>query len=158
MHSYEVLRDAAEIVGVKVLARELRLSPALVYKWCEAPDDEDAENSGTRNPLDRLCEIVKLTHHTGVVSWLCHEAGGFFVKNPRLRASDPTADLLTSTQQMVQGFSRLLAEVSQSADDNVITAAEADRIRQSWERLKSTAETFVVACERGAYQGAPKPL
>jgi len=153
MRSYEVLRDAAEKVGVKVLARELRLSPALVYKWCEAPDDKDAENSGTRNPLDRLGEIVKLTGYMPVVSWLCHEAGGFFVKNPRPRSKDPTSDLLTGTQQMVQGFSRLLEEVSRSADDNEINAAEADRIRESWERLKTTAETFVVACERGAYQG-----
>src|SRR5215510_4579927 len=153
MRSFEVLRDAAEKVGVKVLARELRLSPALVYKWCEAPDDEDAENSGARNPLDRIGEIVKLTGYIPVVNWLCHEAGGFFVRNPRLRSNDPTADLLTATQQMVQGFSRLLAEVSRSAaDDNQISAAEADRIRESWEKLKTTAETFVVACERGVYQ------
>ena len=49
-------------------------------------------------------------------------------------------------------FSRLLNEVSKSvADDGAIDPAEADRIRLGWERLKTTAETFVVACERGIY-------
>ena len=152
MRSYEVLREAADKIGVKALAHELRVSPALVYKWCQPPEAEDADNSGARNPLDRVCEIVRLTHHTEVVSWLCHAAGGFFVPNPRTRGGDAAGDLLAATQQMIQGFSRLLAEVSRSAcDDNRINTAEADRIRQSWERLKSTAETFVVACERGNY-------
>ena len=35
MRSHEVLREAAEKIGVKALAARLRLSPALVYKWCE---------------------------------------------------------------------------------------------------------------------------
>lgn len=153
MHSYEVLRDASEKVGVKVLAKNLRLSPALVYKWCEAPESEDDENSGTRNPLDRVCEIVRLTGHTPVVNWLCHEAGGFYVKNPKPRGADTEADLLEATQQMVQAFSKMLSEVSRSAEDSQISPGEADRIRDSWEKLKSTAETFVVACERGFYLG-----
>src|SRR5439155_222173 len=79
MRSYEILREAAEKVGVKVLAKELKLSPALVYKWCEAPEEADPESSGAKNPLDRICEVVRLTNHTPVVNWLCHEAGGFFV-------------------------------------------------------------------------------
>ena len=54
MRSHEVLRAAAEQVGVKSLASELRLSPALIYKWCEQADSADPDASGTRNPLDRL--------------------------------------------------------------------------------------------------------
>ena len=70
MKSHEVLREAAETVGVKALAGELRLSPALVYKWCQLADRDDPE---------------------------------------------------------------------------------ADRIRRSWEQLKSSAEQFTAACERGLY-------
>jgi len=153
MRSHEVLRDAAEVVGVKALAGELRLSPALIYKWCQEADAGDTDTSGTRNPLDRLQQIVRLTGHTPVVSWLCHEADGFFVHNPEATSPDIDSDLLQSTQRLVQSFSRLLNEVSKSvADDGAIDAAEADRIRMGWERLKTTAETFVVACERGVYR------
>ncbi|MCG8408208.1 MAG: hypothetical protein MI923_23660 [Phycisphaerales bacterium] len=153
MKSNEVLRDAAETVGVKVLAGELRLSPALIYKWCQEADPTDPDTSGTRNPLDRLREIIKITGHTPVVSWLCHEANGFFVHNPEADCKDIDGDLLQSTQYLVMAFSRLLKEVSESvADDGAIEPDEADRIRIGWERLKTTAETFVVACERGVYR------
>ncbi len=152
MRSHEVLRQAAEHIGVKSLASQLRLSPALIYKWCEQADTDDPDASGTRNPLDRLRDIVRVTGHIPVVSWLCHEANGFFVYNPESDCKDIDTDLLQSTQHLVAGFSRLLAEVSRSvADDGAIDPGEADRIRQHWERLKTTAETFVVACERGVY-------
>lgn len=153
MRSHEVLRDAAERVGVKALAAELRLSPALVYKWCQEAGTDEVDASGARNPLDRLGEIIRITGHLPVVGWLCHEAGGFFVQNPRSRGKESDSDLLLATQQVVESFSRLLTEVSRSmADDNQISPEEADRIRTSWERLKSTGEAFVVACERGIYQ------
>jgi len=153
MRSHEVLRNAAEVVGVKALASELRLSPALIYKWCQEAQPGETDASGTRNPLDRLQQIVRLTGHTPVVSWLCHEADGFFVHNPEARCRDIDSDLLQSTQRLVQSFSKLLDEVSKSvANDGAIDAAEADRIRMGWERLKTTAETFVVACERGVYR------
>lgn len=157
MQSHEVLREAAEKVGVKRLASQLRLSPALIYKWCEAADPKDPDASGTRNPLDRLRDIVKITGHIPVVSWLCHEADGFFVHNPEAQCENINTDLLQSTQHLVRGFSDLLNEVSESvADDGYIEADEAERIRQEWEQLKTTAETFVVACERGLYRKQPR--
>lgn len=156
MRSHEVLKEAVDCVGVKALAAELRLSQALIYKWCQDADPKDPDTSGTRNPLDRLREIVNVTGYLPVVSWLCHEAGGFFVHNPEDECADIDADLLQSTQQVVTRFSALLREVSVSiADDGAIEPAEADRIRLGWEKLKTTAETFVVACERGLY-GLPK--
>ena len=81
MRSYEVLKRAAEHIGVKALAAELRLSPALVYKWCQEWDSEDPDASGARNPLDRVADIVRVTGDRDVVNWLCHEAGGFLVPN-----------------------------------------------------------------------------
>lgn len=157
MKSHEVLREAAEKIGVKALAAELRLSPALIYKWCEEAESDDPDASGARNPLDRLRDIVRLTGHLPVVSWLCQEAGGFYVRNPDARSRDIDADLLQSTQHLVQAFSQLLNRVSQSvADDGAIGADEAEKIRREWERLKTTAESFVVACEKGTYRNAAK--
>jgi len=150
--SHEVLREAAERVGVKLLASELRVSTALVYKWCEEAVSDDPDASGTRNPLDRLLQIFQVTRDLGVVTWMCERAGGFFVHNPSDASRDIGQDLLQSTRQLVQGFSGLLNEVSESvADDGSITPDEAARIRATWESLKTTAESFVVAGERGIY-------
>lgn len=152
MHSYEVLRQAADEVGVKVLAAKLRVSPALVYKWCQPSPEEDADASGARNPLDRLAEIVRVTDRTDLVSWLCHEAGGFFVQNPTPAATTVDAEVLHATQQLVGEFGQLLHEVSESmSDDERISPDEADKIRAHWQKLKSLAESFVVACERGQF-------
>ncbi|MFQ5490171.1 MAG: phage regulatory CII family protein [Phycisphaerae bacterium] len=158
MHSYEVLREAADSIGVKALAAQLRLSPALVYKWCQGADPDDPDASGARNPLDRLREIVSATQSTKVVNWLCHEAGGFYVVNPTLTSDSLDAALLANTQKLVEEFSRLLSTVTRSIeDDGKIDPGEADRIRLAWESLKSTVETFAVACERGLFHSTEEP-
>jgi hypothetical protein len=153
MRSHEVLKKAADTVGVKVLASELRLSQALVYKWCQEWNPDDPDASGARNPLDRLADIVRITGDPNVVNWLCHESGGFFVVNPPQRPADTSAELLSSTQRLVGEFSQLLLTVTKSIeDDGEIEPAEADRIREAWELLKGTVEAFTVACERGIYR------
>ncbi len=152
MLSHEVLRRAAEPIGVKALAARLRLSPAMVYKWCQESSKEDPDASGARNPLDRLAEIYRVTGCLDVVCWLCHEAGGFFVQHPDAVNENLSTELLQNTQRMVAQFSNLLVTVTRSIeDDGMIEPREADEIRAAWEKLKSTAESFTVACERGAY-------
>lgn len=150
--SDEVLKQATDKIGVKALAAELKLSPALVYKWCQPHDPADPESSGTRNPLDRLAEIVRLTGDVEVVNWLCHQAGGFFTPNPEVDAKRFSTDLLMGTQQLVKEFSDMLEEVSRAiADDGAIAANEAARIRRHWETLKRVAESFVVCGETGLF-------
>ena len=156
MRSDQVLKRAADKVGVKALAAELRLSPALVYKWCQEWDPGDPDASGARNPLDRLADIVRVTGDSSVLNWLCHEAGGFYVPNPPDPPDDVSTQLLLNTQRLVQEFSQLLLTVTRSIeDDGQIEPAEADRIRNAWEILKGTVETFAVACERGVFGAAP---
>src|SRR5438045_8522757 len=83
MKSCDVIRAAVEEPGVKAVAAALGVSPALVYKWCEPPADvEDPEQSGAKNPLDRVREMYLLTKDIHLVRWLCNEAGGFYVSNP----------------------------------------------------------------------------
>jgi hypothetical protein len=153
MNSWEVLRDAVERIGAKALASKLRLSSALVYKWCqEPPNNDDPHSSGTRNPLDRVKSIMDATGDARIVNWLCMVANGFFVPNTVVRPGEQEEQLLGTTQRVVEDFGDLLTKISQSIEnDGQITAAEADLIRQSWEHLKSQAESFVVACERGMY-------
>ena len=158
MQSYEVIKRAADVIGVKALAGALRLSPALIYKWCQQSDPNDPDTSGARNPLDRLSDIVRETGDPEVVNWLCHEAGGFFAANPAYTPPDVSAELLANTQRLVKEFSQLLLTVTRSIeDDGEIEPAEADRIRNSWEVFKGTVESFVVACERGVYRTRGDP-
>ena len=64
----------------KKVAAALKVSPALVYKWCEPPEGaEDPDASGAKNPLDRVRELYVQTKEKDLINWLCHEAGGFFV-------------------------------------------------------------------------------
>src|ERR1700739_3132095 len=83
MKSYEVIRQAVDEPGVKAVAAALKVSPALVYKWCEPPAEaDDPDQSGAKNPLDRVREMYMLTKDIRLVRWLCNEAGGFYVSNP----------------------------------------------------------------------------
>ncbi len=154
MKSYEVIRQAVDEPGVKAVAAALKVSPALVYKWCEPPaDGDDPEQSGAKNPLDRVREMYMLTKDIRVVRWLCNEADGFFVSNPvpELRKSTDEA-IFQETRGMVRDFSELLDAVTEShEDDGLIDNKEADVIRQKWEDLKAAVERFVISCERGVY-------
>lgn len=159
MKSYEVIRQAVEEPGVKAVAAALKVSPALVYKWCEpAADESDPDQSGAKNPLDRLREIYLLTKDIRLIRWLCNEAGGFFVANP-VPEIRKTADeaIYAETRAMVRDFSELLDAVTESVEDDPnIDPDEADLIRQRWEDLKACVERFVISCERGHYRLARK--
>ncbi len=152
MESWEVLKAAIETIGVKAVAAKLQVSAALVYKWCQPARANDPDASGAHNPLDRLRVIHELTGDPEVVNWLCQVAGGFFVPNPHREPVPKAEELLGVTQQVVEDFGGLLADVSQSIEnDGIITRTEADRIRGAWEPLKRHAESFVVGCERGLF-------
>jgi hypothetical protein len=153
MKSWEVLRDAIEPIGVKAVAAEMNLSSALIYKWCQEPTEDDPGASGARNPLDRLRTIIELTRDPRIANWVCSVAGGFFVANPKVKPEDQEEQMLATTQRLVQNFGQLLTDISRSiANDGQIVPQEAEAIRQSWETLKSHAESFVVAAEQALYQ------
>jgi hypothetical protein len=154
MKSYDVIRLAVDEPGVKAVAAALKVSPALVYKWCEPPaDDAEPDQSGAKNPLDRVREMYELTKDIRLIRFLCNEAGGFFVANPvpDLRKSlDET--VFSQTRAMVRDFSELLEAVTESVeDDSLIDLNEADIIRQKWEDLKACVEKFTVSCEKGHF-------
>src|SRR4051812_29234781 len=109
MKSHEVIRKAVDEPGVKAVAAALKVSPALVYKWCEPPAEEsDPDQSGAKNPLDRARELYMQTKEKDLVNWLCHEAGGFFVANPALPTKSLDESVFAETRAMVRDFSALL--------------------------------------------------
>lgn len=154
MKSFEIIRQAVDEPGVKAVAGALKVSPALVYKWCEPPAEEgDPDQSGAKNPLDRVREMYMLTKDIRLIRWLCNQADGFFVSNPvpEIRKNLEEA-VFTQTRAMVRDFSELLDAVTESVeDDAAIDLGEADEIRQKWEDLKACVEQFVVNCEKGHF-------
>ena len=150
MESYEVLKKAVSGVGVKSVAADMKLSSAMVYRWCEANDSPDA--SGAKNPLDRVATLCDLTGDRGPIKWLCRKVDGFFVQNSE--ADEGFAgSVFVATQQMLKEFSDVLRSVTNGMrDDGRIDRDEAGQLRNEWEELKSVAESFIVACERGEYQ------
>ena len=150
MESYEVLKKAVSGVGVKSVASDMKLSSAMVYRWCEPSDSPDA--SGAKNPLDRVATLCDLTGDRGPIKWLCRQVDGFFVRNTEAD-EDFSGSVFEATQKMLKEFSDVLQSVTSGMrDDGKIDANEAEQLRNEWEELKSIAESFIVACERGEYR------
>jgi hypothetical protein len=147
MQSHEVLRDVLKTTSAKQIASDLGLSLSLVYKWTEQPT---SDSTGS-NPLDRVDQLLKCTQDLRIIHWLCQRAGGFFIKNPNVHNAHPDY-LIPATNEIVQEFADLLAVIATSAADNQINDAEARRIRERWEQLKSVTETFVACCEQGNFR------
>ena len=152
MKSFEVIHDAVESVGVKKVAAAMNVSASLVYKWCEAAAQGEAdEASGATNPLDRVAVLWECTRDADLIDWLCHRAGGTFVPDPT-RDTDVDAAYVERTQKIVRDFSELLAAVSQSMiNDGRVDPSESEHIRRHWQVMKRHGESFVAACERGFY-------
>ena len=148
VESYEVLRDALEKVSPKEVAAEMGLSLSMVYKWAQ-PQNE--QGSGSLNPLDRCAELMRLTKDPAIVQWLCAQADGFFVRNPRGRGGKDAISVMPAMNQIVQQFADLLEAITKAALDSSISPEEARRIRVEWEQLKTFSESFVNACEHGDF-------
>jgi hypothetical protein len=157
MRSHEVLKSAIDSIGVKAIAAQLQLSPALIYKWCQPSGPDELDASGALNPLDRVAEIIRATGDESIIRWLCHAAGGFFVRNPPTESAHVGTELVVNTQRLVKEFSDLLLAVTRSIeDDGAIALKEAGHIRMEWEQFKGLVEAFTLACDRGAFARTAK--
>jgi hypothetical protein len=148
MQSHELLHEVFHEASPKQVAADLGLSLSLIYKWAEPP--EEGTGSGAANPLDRIQALWRSTGDVRIVQWICQNAGGFFIKNPKTTAPHPDY-LIPATNQIVQEFADLLAVIATAASDNTINKREAQSIRARWEELKSVTEGFVRCCEEGSF-------
>ncbi len=151
MQSHEVMKALLRKTSAKQLATEMGVSLSLIYKWAEPP--EDGSGSGTGSPLDRTGQLVRATGDVRLAQWVCVQAGGFFIRNPR--DFPRLQPLLPVTNDIVHEFADMLATIASSSVDSVITRAEAEKIRARWEELKSVTEGFVQAAERGSFGPGP---
>jgi hypothetical protein len=149
MQSHEILRDVFQKCSPKQVAAQMGLSLSMIYKWAEPPDQ--AVGSGSTNPLDRIEALVRSTNDRRLVQWICEQAGGFFILNPKINKPHPSY-LIPATNEIVQEFADLLAVIAAAAADNQITEKEAQQIRARWEELKTVTEGFVACCEEGNFR------
>jgi hypothetical protein len=147
MKSYELLREVFQIHNPKQISEEVGVSVSMVYKWAEPPE----QGGGATNALDRIASLVKSTRDARIVEWICAQADGFFIKNPKVTHLRSYA-VVPATNQVVQEFAEMLSVIASAAVDNNITGPEADRIRSRWEDLKSVTEGFVRGCEEGNFR------
>ncbi|MGC6459639.1 MAG: phage regulatory CII family protein [Akkermansiaceae bacterium] len=147
MESYEIFKEAFKRSSPKAVASELGVSLSLVYKWAQ---EQSETGSGSRNPLDRLLEIIRLTEEPRIIEWLCEKSDGYFVRNPP-SSCEQGFEVLPATNEIVAQFSELLSQISQAALDSSITLDEAKDIRAQWDRLKCFGEGFVRCCEEGDF-------
>lgn len=152
MQSHQVIRAAFDKASPKQIAADLGVSLSLVYKWAEPPGTE----SGSRNPLDRVAQLIETTNDRRIIDWLCRQAGGYFVPNPSAQARK--MEVLPATHEIVAQFGAMLAQISTAAKDHVVTPAEAAEIRDCWDSLKSYTEAFVRSCEEGDFATMRKLL
>lgn len=61
MKSHEALRKAITKKGAKALASDMKVSTSLINRWCQPNENED--DWGADNPLDRVLKIVKQPGH-----------------------------------------------------------------------------------------------
>ena len=150
MESHEVLKAAFDNndSSPKEVASELGVSLSLVYKWAQ---DQSDTGSGSRNPLDRVVELYKLTGDPRILEYICEHSDGYFVRNP-VSHCEKGFEVLPATNEIVAQFARLLMRISLAAQDNSITNDEAEDIRISWDKLKGYGEGFVRCCEEGDFE------
>ena len=153
MHSHEVMREVLKKTSAKQIAAEMRLSLSLIYKWAEKPEDESG--SGAGSPLDRVGELIRITGDPRLAQWVCEQAGGFYIRNPKQVPSG--LPLIPITNDIVHEFADMLATIATSSADSVITKDEAKKIRARWEELKTVTEGFVAACESGNFGAIKAP-
>lgn len=147
MDSHEILKRAVAHLGPKYVADKLSMSVSLIYKWTQ-PQGE--LGSGSRNPLDRTKRLYEVTEDRSIIDWLCHQGGGFFIRNPKGTKS-PEPRLYPAMNQVLQEFAEMLSVLAKAGEDNKITKKEAKAIRMKWELVKSASEGFVQACEEGQF-------
>jgi hypothetical protein len=153
MESHELLREVFQKVSPKEAAAEMGLSLSMIYKWAEPP----AGTSGAANPLDRVAVLVRCSGDHSIVQWICHRAGGFYVRNPTGTHPHPL-HLVPAMNSVVQEFADLLSVMAAAAADSQITTAESNSIRTRWEELKSVTEEFVQCCEEGNFREMKKAV
>ena len=148
MKSYEVMWAFRKQAGAKMVAGAVGLAKSHTDKWCRPVG---AGETGELNPLDRVAQMLALPGGRELVKWLCGKAGGYFVRNPALKVWRALT-LLKANAVVIGHIAKFQSHLAQAEQDGRISPAAAEQLRADWDEAKAELESFVCACERGAFR------
>lgn len=137
LKSFEALEETIRRDTVEI-ARALHQSLSLVTKWKERPaTDEDFQQSGARNPLDRLEIIIQTIEKFDPerayvpIEWLCARFGFMPpVKMPEGKGTD--ADIMQALLRWNREFGETAKEISIALKDGTVTGKEFKRVSREF--------------------------
>lgn len=136
-------------------AKRLGLSTSLVGKWQEP--HSDFTDSGAKNPLDRLEQIIETSISLGgseneslaPLFYLAHRFGFACIKLPE--SNRPLIEKLQAEFALtIKEFGKLITEVAGALDDGKIDILEAKRIKDKSHQLIRQVLTFIALANGAA--------
>ncbi len=141
--SSDILKETTGELGVKAVAGHLKVSPQTVYKWIESK-----EGSGTRNPLDRVRDIVDVTGNMSPVHWLCQSYSGSFVLDKPTEEDFSLQKYLEYHANITKKMSDLSAVMFGAIiGEQRIDQDEYEEIRDAWSDVQNLLNSFVHTCK-----------
>lgn len=143
MKSYEALERATNKI-VNDVAKRLRLSTSLIYKWREP--HTDYTDSGARNPLDDIETIIETSLLMGnspedalsPIQYLTERFNLIFLNPPGPKPCNQeiSKDLLSTIKE----FGEMAGAAGKALKDGKINQKEATIvIKEAWELIRQTA-------------------
>lgn len=157
MTTNEALKKAVS-GKTREIAKRLGLSSSLVTKWQE-PTNDDAimdDESGTRNPLDRVEFIMEWCLSLGVeeknalapLFYLCQRFGYSCIKLPKANATEK--GVLRQLSRVLQEFSDIPGVAGRALEDGKIFPNEAREIKDEAHELIREIMDFCKKVEEAA--------
>ncbi len=144
MRSHEAIQTAISGKTIEH-AKALRLASSSVHKWQEP--SIDFTDSGSLNPLDRIETVIQTSLNLGTdpekaMAPLYYLAERFNQITISLPTSDRcTKELTKELLQMIEEFSDLTKEVSDTLEDGEVRRSEAKRVdKAGWILIRTIAE------------------
>lgn len=152
MKSYEAIAKAVNGLAVEV-AKRLRLSTSLLYKWMEPCIDYT--DSGALNPLDRLEILIESAlklnpHREDALAPLQYLNEHFdLIAFPRPHKQQTTTEVSQELLKTIAEFGELAQTASIALEDGVITPDEAQQINVVGWCLQRQIAAFLQSMEEG---------
>lgn len=151
MKSYEAIARAVNGLAVEV-AKRLRLSTSLLYKWMEPC--VDYSDSGALNPLDRLETLIETALQTNprredALAPLQYLNERFdLIAFPRPKRQQTTTEIYQELLKTITEFGKLAQIASDALEDRILTGDEKQEINAEGWRLLRQVAAFLQSVKR----------
>lgn len=128
MNTFEILKENITIPK-KDLADKLGMSKESLYKWLDGSN---------KSPLDRLEVILDNSDSSAILDYLCQREGGYY-----MHTHSKNVKVSSICAQACKEFGELLAVISNSIEDDVVTRRELSQIQKEWNDLLNLMQSFL---------------